>query len=128
MSDERTKLLSLNQYLEMEKKGTVDLTKLKAYSEKRHRRFSCNGKQNHRDPINALMMTHLIYVFTGDLLWPYSCKYCSNWHIGHQPNNVRQMICALLDIKFDPEKKSLTLEQHQELCRYWKSESVRSAA
>lgn len=57
---------------------------------------SCFGKQNHRDPLAALLTVHFIYKISGDSLWPYKCEHCVNWHIGHKPVTVRKMIAALL--------------------------------
>lgn len=75
------------------------------YDERQHFKKSCFGKQNHRDPINALVACHFIYRVFSDSLFPYKCKFCVNWHIGHQPRNIRMFICSLLGIPYVPRRE-----------------------
>jgi len=81
---------------------------------------SCFGKQNHGDPVRALLTCHFIYQISGDSLWPYKCDYCVNWHIGHKPVPVRKMIAALLGVEFTA-KRPWTDEQKKRLHEIWNS-------
>lgn len=69
---------------------------VKAEREHDYRR-SCAGKQNHRDPVYALMACCMVYRQVGHNVFPYKCRFCPNYHLGHTNIKVREFIAALLD-------------------------------
>lgn len=61
-----------------------------------YRRRSCTGKQNHRDPIWALVATVMIQRRYG-FVFAYKCKFCPNYHVGHVHYLVRECVRVMVD-------------------------------
>ena len=57
-----------------------------------YERRSCKGKQNHADPINALVECVMMRRRHGASVWAYRYRFCSNYHTGHVPLRVREFI------------------------------------
>lgn len=62
------------------------------------RRRSCTGKQNHRDPIWALVATVMIQRRHGDgYVFAYKCRFCPNYHVGHIHYRIREFVGMMVD-------------------------------
>jgi hypothetical protein len=81
---------------------------------------SCKGKQNHADPIKALMSAHFMYVVKRESVWAYKCSFCCQYHVGHQPFNVRLLISQLLNAPPPPVmRRAWTDEESERMNRLW---------
>lgn len=62
-----------------------------------YERRSCKGKQNHADPINALVECVMMRRRHGASVWAYRCRFCGNYHTGHVPARVREFVQDLIE-------------------------------
>lgn len=60
------------------------------------RQRSCTGKQNHADPIRALMACSEIYRRYKENVFAYPCRHCPNFHVGHVNRRVTEFIRDLV--------------------------------
>lgn len=69
------------------------------------KRRSCVGKQNHADPIRALMACSEIYRRWKENVFAYPCRHCPNYHVGHVNRNVAEFVKMFVG---EPEVTRLT--------------------
>lgn len=68
-------------------------------NEQRFRKAACTGKQNHGDPAHALVACSIVYQQFGHNVFPYKCRFCPNYHLGHTNAKVREFIALLLNFQ-----------------------------
>lgn len=61
------------------------------------KRRSCVGKQNHADPIHALVACSEIYRRYRENVFAYPCRHCANYHVGHVNRRVAEFIQMLIE-------------------------------
>lgn len=64
-------------------------------SSKRHlRRRACRSKARYNEREDAKRAAWEARQRTGSLIWPYGCRWCKGYHIGHPPKEVIQSVRA----------------------------------
>lgn len=56
---------------------------------------SCSGKKKYKSKEVALIQKPKIGRQTGYILYPYKCRYCSNWHLGHNKESTDNILRSI---------------------------------
>jgi hypothetical protein len=60
-------------------------------------RRSCQEKKPYSDEVDALTACAQLFNESGYNVWPYRCRHCESFHVGHTPLGVRRFIAMFLE-------------------------------